>query len=83
MKKTKVRPDYSSAPTQLALCLRFASMYKAESWQRAATLDDSTPQHRISELRVWSYEPFIVSASSSSGTSVQNLEVVYIIRTSI
>jgi hypothetical protein len=31
MKKTKVRPDYSSAPTQLALCLRFASMYKAES----------------------------------------------------
>jgi len=31
MKKTKVRPDYSSTPTQLALCLRFASMYKAES----------------------------------------------------
>jgi hypothetical protein len=29
--KTKARPDYSSAPTQLALCLRFASMYKAES----------------------------------------------------
>jgi hypothetical protein len=25
---------------------------------RPATLDDSTPQRRISELRVWSYEPF-------------------------
>jgi hypothetical protein len=38
---TKARPDYSSAPTQLALCLQFATIYKAESWQRAATLDDS------------------------------------------
>jgi hypothetical protein len=48
---------------------------------RAVTLDDSTPQHRISELRVWSYEPFIVFAPSSSGyTSGQNLEVLYIIR---
>jgi hypothetical protein len=43
-KKIKVRPDCSSAPTQLALCLQFASMYKAESWQRAVNLDDSTPQ---------------------------------------
>jgi hypothetical protein len=34
---------------------------------RAVTLDDSTPQRRISELRVWPYEPFIVFASSSSG----------------
>ena len=34
---------------------------------RAVTLDDSTPQCRISELRVWSYEPLIVSAPSSSG----------------
>ena len=42
-------------------------MYKAESWQRAVTLDNSTPQCRISELRVWSYEPFIAFASSSSG----------------
>jgi hypothetical protein len=25
VKKTKVRPDYSSAPTQLALCLRLAT----------------------------------------------------------
>ncbi len=48
---------------------------------RAVTLDDSTPQCRISELRVWSYEPFIVLAPSSSGyTSGQNLEVLYIIR---
>jgi hypothetical protein len=31
VKKTKARPDCSSAPTQLALCLRFASMYKGES----------------------------------------------------
>ncbi len=54
VKKTKVRPDGSSAPTQLALCLRLATTY------------DSTPQCRISELRVWSYEPFIVSAPSSS-----------------
>ena len=48
------------------------------------TLDDSTPQRRISELRVWSYEPFIVFAPSSSGyTSGQNLEVLYIIRNGI
>jgi len=48
------------------------------------TLDDSTQQRRISELRVWSYEPFIVFAQSSSGyTSGQNLEVLYIIRNSI
>ncbi len=33
VKKTKVRPDYSSAPIQLALCLRLATTYKA----RAAT----------------------------------------------
>jgi hypothetical protein len=51
---------------------------------RAVTLDDSTPQCRISELWVWSYEPFIVPVSSSSGyTSGQNLEVLYIIRNSI
>ncbi len=73
----QVRPDCSSAPTQLALCLRFA-LLKGESWQRAVvTLDDSTPQRRISELRVWSYEPFIVFAPSSSGyLSGQNLEVL-------
>ena len=59
------------APTQMALCLRLAA--------RAVTLDDSTPQRRISELRVWSYEPFIVFAPSSSGyTSGQNLKVLYI-----
>jgi hypothetical protein len=47
---------------------------------RAVTLDDSTPQRRISELRVWSYEPFIVFAPSSSGyTSGQNLKVLYIL----
>jgi hypothetical protein len=46
---------------------------------RTVTLDDSTPQRRISELRVWSYEPFIVFAPSSSGyTSGKNLEVLYI-----
>jgi len=72
------------APTQMALCLRFA-LLKGESWQRAVvTLDDSTPQRRISELRVWSYEPFIVFVPSSSGyLSGQNLEVLYIIRNSI
>ena len=33
---------------------------------------------------MWSYEPFIVAASTSSGyTSGQNLEVLYIIRNSI
>ena len=80
----QVRLDCSSAPTQLALCLRFA-LLKGESWQRAVvTLDDSTPQRRISELRVWSYEPFIVFAPSLSGyLSGQNLEVLYIIRNSI
>jgi hypothetical protein len=31
----------SAAPTQLALCLRFANDLKGESWLRAATLDDS------------------------------------------
>jgi hypothetical protein len=31
VKKTKVRPDYSSAPTQLALCLRLATPYKARA----------------------------------------------------
>jgi hypothetical protein len=67
-----------------ALCLRFA-LLKGESWQRAVvTLDDSTPQRRISELRVWSYEPFIVFVPSSSGyTSGQNLEVLYILITEI
>ncbi len=51
---------------------------------RAVTLDDSTPQRRISELRVWSYEPFIVFAPSSSGyTRGQNLKVLYILITEI
>ena len=61
-------------------CVSDLLLLKGESWQRAfATLDDSTPQRRISELRVWSYEPFIVFAPSSSGyTSGQNLEVLYI-----
>ena len=54
--------------------------YTGESWLHAVTLDDSTPPCRISELRVWSYEPFIVPPSSSSGsTSRQNLEILYII----
>jgi hypothetical protein len=62
-------------------CVSDLLLLKGESWLRAETLDDSTPQWRISELRVWSYEPFIVPASSSSGyTSGQNLEVLYIIR---
>ena len=58
-KKTQARADSSAAPTQQALCLQLASMYKAESWQRAVTLDNLTPQCRISELRLWSYELFI------------------------
>jgi hypothetical protein len=60
-KKTQARADSSAAPTQQALCLRLASMYKAESWQRAVTLDNSTPQCRISEIRVWSYNPLLRS----------------------
>ena len=84
--KTKVRPDCSFAPTQLALCLRLAYFrFKRRELLRAVvTLDDSTPQRRISELRVWSYEPFIVFTPSSSGyLSGQYLEVLYIIRNSI
>ena len=63
------------APTQMALCLRpcLLRLLRRELLRAFATLDDSTPQCRISELRVWSYEPFIVFASSSSGyTSGQN-----------
>jgi hypothetical protein len=56
-----MRANCSAAPTQLALCLRLASMYKAESWQRAVTLGNSTPQFRISEIRVWSYNPLLRS----------------------
>ncbi len=74
------------APTQMALCLRpcLLRLLRRELLRAFATLDDSTPQRRISELRVWSYEPFIVFAPSVSGyTSGQNLEVLYIIRNSI
>ncbi len=61
-------------------CVSDLLLLKGESWLRTETLDDSTPQWRISELRVWPHEPFIVSAPSSSGyTSGQNLEVLYII----
>ena len=70
------------APTQMALCLRpcLLRLLRRELLRAFATLDDSTPQRRISELRVWSYEPFIVFAPSSSGyTSGQNLEVLYIL----
>jgi hypothetical protein len=71
---------YSAGPVSQT-CLLWS---KRRELLRAVTLDDSTPQCRISELRVWSYEPFIVPASSSSGyTSGQNLEVLYIIRNSI
>ena len=46
----------------------------AEKYDEIRRLDGS-------ELRVWSYEPFIVFAPSSSGyISGQNLEVLYIIR---
>ena len=79
VKKTEVRPDCSFAPTQRP-CVSDLLLLKGESWLRAETLDDSTPQRRISELRVWSYEPFIVFAPSSSGyTSGQNLEVLCIL----
>ncbi len=83
MKKTEVRPDCSFAPTQRP-CVSDLLLLKGESCLRAETLDDSTPQRRISELRVWSYEPFIVFAPSLSGyTSGQNLEVLYILITEI
>ena len=48
-------------------CVSDLLLLKRRELLRAVTLDDSTPQCRISELRVWSYETFIVSASSSSG----------------
>ncbi len=65
-------------------CVSDFLQLKGESWLRAETLDDSTPQWRISELRVWSYEHFIVFAPSSSGyTSGQNLEVLYKLITEI
>ncbi len=70
------------APTQMALCPRLCllRLLRRELLRAFATLDDPTPQRRISELRVWSYEPFIVFAPSSSGyTSGQNLEVLYIL----
>ena len=84
--QVKRRPSaarFLPAPTQMALCLRLCllQLLRRELLRAFATLDDSTPQRRISELRVWSYEPFIVFAPSSSGyTSGQNLEVLYIIR---
>ena len=70
------------APTQMALCLRLCllRLLRRELLGAFETLDDSTPQRRISELRVWSYEPFIVFAPSSSGyTSGQNLKVLCIL----
>ncbi len=71
---------YSAGPVSQTCLLRS----KRRELQRTVTLDDSTPQRRISELRVWSYEPFIVPGSSSSGyLSGQNLEVLYIIINSI
>jgi hypothetical protein len=71
---------YSAGPVSQTCLLRS----KRRELLRAVTLNDSTPQCRISELRVWSYEPFIVPASSSTGyLSSQNLEVLYIIRNSI
>ena len=87
--QVKRRPSaarFLPAPTQMALCLRVAclQLLGRELLRAFVTLDDSTPQRRISELRVWSYEPFIVFAPSSSGyTSGQYLEVLYIIRNSI
>jgi hypothetical protein len=58
----------SAAPTQQALCLRLASMYKAESCyalQPSMTRPPPTPVMCI--IRVWPYATFIVFASSSSG----------------
>ncbi len=60
-KEDQTRADSSVASTQLALCLRLASMNKAESWQRAVTLDNSTPQCRMCKIRVWPYNPFLRS----------------------
>jgi hypothetical protein len=61
---------YSAGPVS-----PFATIYKAESWQRAATLDDSiNPNSGF--VRNMSVALFIVFASLSSGkTSGQNLEV--------
>jgi hypothetical protein len=72
---------HSAGPVSQTCLLRSK---RRELLRTVVTLDDSTPQCRITELRVWSYEPFIVPASSSSGyLSGQYLEVLYIIRNSI
>ena len=84
VKKTEVRPGKSLCTHSAGPVSQNLLLLKGESWLRAETLDDSTPQRRISELRVWSYEPFIVFAPSSSGyTSGQNLKVLYILITEI
>ena len=70
-------PTHSDGPVSQT-CLH--RLLRRELLRAFATLDDSTPQRRISELRVWSYEPFIVFAPSLSGyTSGQNLKVLYIL----
>jgi hypothetical protein len=56
--QVKRRPSATGlllAPTQLALCLRLACLrlLRRELLRAFVTLDDSTPQRRISELRVW------------------------------
>jgi hypothetical protein len=60
-KEDQTRAGSPAASTQLALCLRLASMYKAESWQCAATLDNSTPQCRMCKIRVRPYNPLLRS----------------------
>ena len=86
----RVQREEDQSATGLLLCTHSAGSVsqtcllrskRRELLRAVVTLDDSTPQRRTSELRVWSYEPFIVPASSSSGyLSGQNLEVLYIIR---
>ncbi len=61
----KRRPNAMQVPPPRRLswpCVsNLHSMYKAESWQRAATLDNSTPQWRMCKIRVWSYNPLLRS----------------------
>ncbi len=53
---------YSAGPVSQTCLIQS----KRRELLRAVTLDDSTPQCRISELRVWSYEPFLVRSKPRS-----------------
>jgi hypothetical protein len=59
-KEGQVRLDYSPAPTQMALLspICFPRSKRPIAATRV-TLDDSTPQCRFLEIRVWPYNPLL------------------------